>query len=210
MRHHRLTARAAVLAIRALGRTLRFDFRDEAGLMDPARPGPRIWLMWHNRILLVPYVRHRWIRHRTGAVLTSASRDGGVLADVVAAFGLASERGSSSRRGAAGLLALGRWLERGQDVAITPDGPRGPRYRLSPGVVLLAQKTGAPVVPIGVEYSAAWRLRSWDGFFIPKPFSRVQVIFGPCHAVPETNDDAAFEAERVRVEAVLDAVCPTR
>jgi lysophospholipid acyltransferase (LPLAT)-like uncharacterized protein len=203
VRHHPITARVAAVLIRILCRTLRFEFRDEAGILDPARKGPIIWLMWHNRILVVPYIRHRWLSHRKGVVLTSPSRDGGVLAGVVQAFGLAAERGSSSRRGASALLALGRWIEGGGDVAITPDGPRGPRYRLGAGAVLLSQKTGAPLLLLGVEYSSAWRLRSWDGFFIPRPFARVRVTFSEPFVAEPTADDAAFEAERLRIEARL-------
>ena len=203
VRHHPVTARLAALFLRAWCRTLRFRIRDEAGLLDPGNRSPCIWLMWHNRILVVPYVARRWARHRRGAVLTSPSRDGGVLAGLIEAFGLAAERGSSSKRGAAGLLALGRWLEQGHDVAITPDGPRGPRYRLGPGAVLLAQRFGVPLVPVLVEYGSAWRLRSWDRFFLPRPFSRVEITFAaPVRPVP-TADDQAFEAERARIETLL-------
>ena len=99
--------------------------------------------------------------------------------------------------------------QHGGDVAITPDGPRGPRYKLGPGIILLAQQTGAPVVPIHVEYSRYLRAGRWDGFMIPVPFARVQVTLGPLHYVRETRDRAEFEGERLRLEQMLaDAVEP--
>lgn len=205
MRPHPLAIRAVSLLIRMLCRTLRFEIRDEAGILDLQRPRPLILILWHNRIAAMPYLRRRWISHREVVVLTSPSRDGAWLAGVVETFGLGSVRGSSSRRGAAGLLAVRRWLERGDDVTITPDGPRGPRYRLGPGAVLLAQTTGVPLVPVHVEYPRAWRLRSWDGFFIPHPFSPVKVTFAAPLSVAPTPDDAAFEGERLRIEGVMNA-----
>ena len=94
-------------------------------------------------------------------------------------------------------------LEKGEDVALTPDGPRGPKYRISPGIIKLSQLTGVPVMPIHIQYSSFWELKSWDAFRIPKPFSRVTVIFGPLYLICPTSDDAAFEAERARMEAIL-------
>ena len=90
-------------------------------------------------------------------------------------------------------------------MGITPDGPRGPRYYLNPGVVKLAQVTGGFVLPVRVRYSRFWELKSWDGFRIPKPFATVEIIFDVLHHVPPTTDDAAFESERVRMEEMLAA-----
>ena len=118
-------------------------------------------------------------------------------------FGIGSVRGSSSRRGSTALREMAAILAAGGDMAITPDGPRGPKYRLNPGVVKLAQITGAPIVPLHIAYSRYWEIRSWDAFRIPKPFARVTTTFGPLHCVPPTTNDAAFEAERARLEAVL-------
>src|SRR5690606_9214875 len=115
--------------------------------------------------------------HRKAVVLASASHDGAALASAMAVFGLGAVRGSSSRRGVAALIALKRALKSGVDVCITPDGPRGPRYGLQPGVVKLAASSGAPIIPIHVRFSSAWRLNTWDRFVLPKPFSRVHMIF---------------------------------
>jgi lysophospholipid acyltransferase (LPLAT)-like uncharacterized protein len=109
-------------------------------------------------------------------------------------------RGSSSRRGAAALVGLRRALREGKDAAITPDGPRGPRYVVQPGVVKLAQASGVKIVPLHVTYGSAWRLRTWDGFVIPKPFSRITVTFGELIAVPKDLDEAGFEHWRTLIE----------
>jgi lysophospholipid acyltransferase (LPLAT)-like uncharacterized protein len=158
-----------------------------------------IWTFWHNRMFVVPLLRVR-AAHRTGAVLTSASKDGEVIAAVMKCFGLRSVRGSSSRRGAMALLSLTGALEAGEDVAVTPDGPRGPRYKLGPGVVFLAQQTGAGILPIHIEYSRAVRLKSWDRFMIPLPFTRVRVI---CDDLIFVSPEADPEAERARIEKIM-------
>jgi lysophospholipid acyltransferase (LPLAT)-like uncharacterized protein len=104
------------------------------------------------------------------------------------------------------LLQLGDVLTRGGDVVITPDGPRGPVYELGPGMVFLAQKTGAAVMPINLEYSSCWRFKSWDRFILPRPFSSVRVIFGAPHRVIPTNSPGEFEAERVRLQNAMMAL----
>lgn len=174
---HRVIALAAWLLIRALTSTLRFRIHDRSGIMDPGSATPPVvWLFWHNRILFVTEVRQRFLRWRNGYVLTSPSDDGAILEAAVNLYGLKAVRGSSSRRGSGAIRELAGVLRRGHDVAITPDGPRGPRYRLHAGVVKLAQLADCPVLPIRVEPTSCWRLRSWDGFIVPKPFSRVEVV----------------------------------
>jgi hypothetical protein len=191
--------RLAAGLIRVIGWTLHINIEDRARLLDRNFKQPMIWTFWHNRMFVVPLLRER-VPHRTGAVLTSASRDGAIIAAVMKSFGLKSVRGSSSRRGAAALLALAGTLEAGEDVAVTPDGPRGPRYKLGPGVVFLARQTGAGILPIHIEYSRAVRLRSWDRFMIPLPFAKVRVICGELIFV---GRDADMEAEQRRIEGVL-------
>ena len=96
-----------------------------------------------------------------------------------------------------------RLIEQGFDVAITPDGPRGPLYHLNPGVITLAQKTGALIMPIRVHYSRCWRLKTWDAFEIPKPFATVTIVLLPLYRVAATSSDEEFEPERARLERVL-------
>ena len=101
------------------------------------------------------------------------------------------------------MLRLASMLEEGSDIIITPDGPRGPCYTLSPGLIFLAQKTGAPVSRIDVEYSRYWELKSWDRFRIPKPFSRVTITLSRAEPIEPTDSDAAFEESRVGFERLL-------
>jgi lysophospholipid acyltransferase (LPLAT)-like uncharacterized protein len=119
-------------------------------------------------------------------------------------------RGSSSRLGASAILQLTEVLASGHDVVITPDGPRGPAYKLGPGIIFLAQKSGAAVVPFNMEYSSYWRLKSWDRFIVPRPFSKVRVIIGQPHRVKSTSTDEEFEAERLRLQNALMALVEMR
>lgn len=187
--------------VRLLTKTLRVRITDDSGLLsDPPQHG-LIWMFWHNRMLIVPslYSRYTW-KFRQAAVLTSASRDGAVLAAVMRQFGLNAVRGSSSRRGAQAMIECRRLLKQNYYIGITPDGPRGPLYEMQPGVIQLARLCGVPVVPITVEYEKAWRLKSWDRFFIPKPFSVVRVRFLPFIHV---RDGEAAETARQRLSALL-------
>jgi hypothetical protein len=112
-------------------------------------------------------------------------------------------RGSSSRLGASAILQLGEVLASHGDVVITPDGPRGPVYELGPGIIFLAQKTGAPVLPMNMEYSSCWRIKSWDRFIVPRPFAKVRVIIGAPHRVSLTSNPEEFEAERLRLQNAI-------
>lgn len=189
--------------MRVVGSTLRLRVDDPDGLLEAPPQHPMIWVFWHNRIFTMPVFYKRHMKSRRGAVLTSASRDGAVLSEAMRCLGVASVRGSSSKRGAAAMRGLADWIRGGHDVAITPDGPRGPCYRLQPGVIKLAQVTGAPVLPLTATCARAWRLRTWDRFFIPCPFSMVKVSVGPLLTIAPTSSDAAFEAQRLRVESLL-------
>jgi lysophospholipid acyltransferase (LPLAT)-like uncharacterized protein len=188
-------------ALKLLGGTLRWHLVDEAGYRTRPLSEPLLVASWHNRILVLPLC-YAWIcrGRRPLTVLTSASRDGGFLSEFVARFGIGAVRGSSSRRGTAALRELQATLASGKDVIITPDGPRGPVYSMSSGLVFLAQKTGIPVMLLHVDYSAYWELKSWDGFRVPKPFSSVRVrMLRPC-TVPAVEDAEMLERERKRLE----------
>lgn len=188
---------------------MRFEIDDRAGIVGGRSNERFIGALWHNRLLLLPFVIRRYLPHRRGAGLISASRDGTMLADLVKRFGFEVVRGSSSRQGAAAMLQLADLIAGGRDAVITPDGPRGPVYELGAGIVFLAQKSGAAVVPVNMEYSNCWRLKSWDRFILPVPFSRVRVIFGPPHRVPHTATDAEFESERLRLQSALMQIVET-
>ena len=188
--------------IRLIGFTIRLEVEDRARVTDPTSKQPMIWAFWHNRMFVVPLLRLRHARHRTGAVLTSASRDGAIVAGAMKSFGLNPVRGSSSRRGVTALLELNSTLERGEDVAVTPDGPRGPRYKVGAGAIFLARRTGAGILPIRVEYSRALKLKSWDQFMIPLPFSKARII---CEELIFLPPDADVELAEKQLEQALGA-----
>lgn len=156
---------------------MRVRIEDRTGMAE-IEPGV-IWAFWHNRLLLLPVFRRRRVKERRVCVLTSPSRDGALIAAIMQRFDMESVRGSSNKRAAQALVECRRRLLEGSDLAITPDGPRGPVYVAAPGAVQLARVTGRPVMPVRVSYSRKWRLKSWDRFQIPWPFAKVTVTVLP-------------------------------
>jgi lysophospholipid acyltransferase (LPLAT)-like uncharacterized protein len=191
-------------------RTLRYEIDDRLGVVGKPVKENYIGALWHNRLLIFPFVLRRFFPNRHGAALISASRDGDLLADAIKRFDFDVVRGSSSRLGASAILQLTDVLASGRDVVITPDGPRGPAYELGPGIIFLAQKSGAPVLPVNMEYSSCWRLKSWDRFILPRPFSKVRVIIGQSHHVRSTSTPEEFETERLRLQGVMMALVEMR
>ena len=151
-------------------------------------------------MLVIPHFYRYRCNPRRAVCLTSPSKDGAIIARVMAHFGIGNVRGSSSRRGSEAVRELADALTSGLDVAITPDGPRGPKYRLQPGALRLAQISGVPITLVHIVYSRYWELKSWDRFRIPKPFSRVTIICDEPVAIPRELDEAAFEAMRAKME----------
>ena len=188
--------------VRALAPTLRIE-RDEAAVKAMWQAGkPAIYAVWHGRVVLLPYL-YGWRRAR---VLASRSRDGELVTRFMGRFGMEAVRGSASRGGAEALRLLVRSLAEGRDAVVVPDGPRGPRETVKPGIVALARLSGAPIVPIAVGASAEWRFRSWDEFRNPKPFARCVVRFGESVMVARDADRAAEDVARKEVEAALRAL----
>ena len=193
---------AAGCLMRLIAATIRFRITDTANLAN--FPSPVVYALWHEDIFIVPAAWNRaYGSFRRAVILTSASHDGAAVARAMSFFRLGSVRGSTSRRAVAALVALKKSLRDGFDVCVTPDGPRGPRRNLQGGLVKLAQSTRSPVVPIHLTYHSAWRLKSWDRFAIPKPFSRVDVVFGSRLDVPSDLTDDAFETTRSHIESVM-------
>ena len=191
-------------------RTLRYEIDDRLGVVGRPVNENYIGALWHNRLLIFPFVLRRFFSNRRGAALISASRDGDLLADAIKRFDFDIVRGSSSRLGASAILQLTDVLASGRDVVITPDGPRGPAYKLGPGIIFLAQKSGAAVLPVNMEYSSCWRLKSWDRFILPRPFSKVRVIIGQSHHVRSTSTPEEFDTERLRLQGVMMALVEMR
>lgn len=159
----------------AIGSTLRYKIEDwERFQALKDKDLAIIYSFWHNQIFSAT---HFW-RCRGITVITSQHFDGEYIARIIEKFGYYAARGSSRRGGAGALFELKRCLKEGHDVAFTVDGPKGPPYRVKPGPLWLSQKTGAPIVPFYVQPRKFWRLKSWDEFRIPKPFSKVLVKIG--------------------------------
>lgn len=153
-------------------------------------------VLWHNRLFLAAEIVRRYRQGRPAFALVSASQDGAWLTAFFSLVGLRTVRGSSSRLGREAATALVEMLRQGYDVGITPDGPRGPCYELKPGAVIVPRRTSAPVLLVGAEFTSAWRLRSWDRFYVPKPFSRVRMR---CEVImPEQLADRDAGAELLR------------
>src|SRR5579862_1158337 len=164
--------------VMGIGGTLRWRIEDPAGLLAETPERACIFVFWHNRIFLLPYLfrKHWHSRQRDRvAVLVSASRDGEKLARVLSKFHMICVRGSSSRRGKEALRELTRLMGEGYDVGITPDGPRGPRYHCQDGAISLAQLTGAPIIPVSWDVTRKVVVKSWDGFMVPLPFGRAKI-----------------------------------
>lgn len=198
----RLAGRCGGWLIRLLGMSLRREICGAVASLN-ASSEPLIHVLWHNRILASPYLFRKIYPQREVVVLTSASKDGVTLASAVKVFKVGAVHGSSSRRGAAAIVALRRATREGKDLVFTPDGPRGPRYHLQPGVVKIAQTTGLAIVPLHIDYLSCWTLKTWDLFQIPKPFSKVRVTLGEPIRIPRELDAGAFERERLALEKVL-------
>jgi len=197
--------------MRLLFSTLRIRIIDGTGVLPRCQAQPVIMIAWHNRILLMPYIYTKILNKNHGAVMTSASRDGALVAGILKRFGIASVRGSSSRHGTKALIkAIHLVRDKGMDFSIIPDGPRGPRYRMSPGVVVLAQRSNAPLLPVHMEFSRFWQLKSWDRFIIPKPFSTVQVSFCDFFEVPPDFSRDELESKRLSLEQLMRSALSDR
>jgi len=203
---HPVAIRAAALAgsflLRLWMRTLRLGFDVPCPQDLPCnRPRPSIYLFWHEHLLLPAYTHAR----ERLAALISTHRDGELIAQTLACLGGRAIRGSTTRGGAA---ALRRMLLASRDthVAITPDGPRGPRRVVQEGAVYLASRSGMAILPIGFAFDRPWRAHSWDRTAVPRPFSVACGVLGPAIHVPGDLDREGIETWRRTVQAALEAV----
>jgi lysophospholipid acyltransferase (LPLAT)-like uncharacterized protein len=183
--------------------SLRCEWRDCSGLAGAQNDQPVIFCLWHNRLAISMLVHRRYPRKL--AALVSASKDGALLAAVLGTYGVEQVRGSSSRRGPQALLELASRAELQYDLAVTPDGPRGPRYVVQKGVIDLAQVTGLPIIPVTCNTRRKICVKSWDGFQIPLPFSRCELILNAPILVPREACEAKREEMRLELEGCLRA-----
>ncbi len=203
---NRLMIRAADLAfytiIRLVGSTIRYQVEGwenfEAATRDNQKP---IYTFWHNRIFAAI---HFW-QQRGIVVMTSRSFDGEYIARFIQRFGSGAARGSSTRGGATALARMQRLLGLGYGAAFTIDGPKGPRYVAKMGGVLLAKKTGQPILPFTITPRRHWEAKkSWDRTQAPLPFTRALVDIAPPIFVSADADKEELEAKREELQGVLD------
>jgi lysophospholipid acyltransferase (LPLAT)-like uncharacterized protein len=185
---------------RLWARTLRLQVEDPHDVVAFVKQQPVIFAIWHNRLLMLPRVFDPSFPTRQSYGLISASRDGDLIAQFIERSGYGTIRGSSSRKGVIALRQLVETLRADGNVLVTPDGPRGPVYQVTQGIVFLAQKSGAPIVPIHMEYSSCWRLKSWDRFVVPRPSATLRAIFGAPIYIAPLEGTEQFEAEQLRLQ----------
>ena len=206
----RLLIRAADLAFYALiniiGRTARFEVEGwehhEAATREGSLP---VYAFWHERIFLTTYWWPRKIK-RAPAVMTSRSFDGEYIARFIQRFGYGAVRGSSTRGGPGAIVELARLMRAGCPAAFTIDGPKGPPRVAKMGAVLLAKKTGQPILPVTMAIKRYWRVPTWDSLQIPKPFTRAKVYIAPPIRVPAEASESALRAKRDALQRALDEI----
>ncbi|HVO63920.1 MAG TPA: lysophospholipid acyltransferase family protein [Terriglobales bacterium] len=196
-----LISTVGTLAVRVIGMTLRVAVHIEPG-GAPFNTHPLILCFWHRGIFASTWA----FRRQNIGVITSQSFDGEYIARIISAFGYVPIRGSSSRGGVRALLESRRILEAGRTVAFTTDGPRGPVYVTKPGPVLLASKSGVPLVAFHIAVEKAWLLKSWDRFMIPKPFSRALLCMSPQMVIPPDLEAIQLEQFHAEVQRAQDRV----
>lgn len=187
-------------ALDALMATVRVETRDDPGYTAlRAVNAPIAFTLWHGRLLpLTWYHRGRGI-----GALISLSKDGEYIARIVQGWGYQVVRGSTSRGGSRALAEMIRLGRKGRSLAFTPDGPRGPRERMKPGVLLAAQRAGLPIVPVSAACSRAWWFEGWDRFLVPQPFSRVLITHAAPVRVPRDLDEAGLQRLSDEIEDEL-------
>jgi lysophospholipid acyltransferase (LPLAT)-like uncharacterized protein len=194
-----LLAWAGATFIRLLRVSVRLRFHGDSTVRAWELEGRHFVLaFWHRHLLLMRYA----YRGPKMSVLVSRSRDGELISRVMRRLGISSSRGSTSRGGAAGLRDLLRRAREGWDLAVTPDGPRGPLREVQPGVILAAAASGLPVIPVAIAASRRRELGSWDRMLLPLPGSRVHVVYGEPLEVPR---DARASEWAPRLKAAIDA-----
>lgn len=183
--------------IRVIGATLKFEI---IGGEHHTESQPLIYCFWHNRI---PTATYFW-RRRGIVVMSSQSFDSEYIARFIQRFGYGTAKGSSTRGARAGLIQMIRAVRTGKSAAFTVDGPRGPIYVAKPGALLLAAKSGAPILPFSISLDRCWRLKSWDRIEIPKPFARAVVVIGQPISVKDGNNEAELQHFQQALEYVRD------
>jgi lysophospholipid acyltransferase (LPLAT)-like uncharacterized protein len=188
--HFRAVPLLGALLLKLLAYTLRVTFEGREAVDDLIAADKRFILsFWHRRLAMMPLAYPFRRPGRGVAILSSDSKDGERSAATWRHFGIHAVRGTASDDGAKALVRMIQIVKQGWDLGITPDGPRGPRQILKPGVISVARKTGAHIVPVCVAFDRAWKLKTWDELLIPKPFARCTVRFGEPRSLPREGKD---------------------
>lgn len=203
----RIVIRAAEFAfyllIRVIGSTIRYKVKGWENFESIENAGKLpIYAFWHDRIFAGTY----FFRNRGIAVITSQSKDGEYIARFIQRLGYGAIRGSSTRGGVGALVEMIKAMRNGTATAFTLDGPKGPRYKAKQGAILLAKKTGNPVMPFVVECRSFWTVNSWDRLQIPKPFTRAKVVIGKPLYVNENADQNELDKALHELQISLDAL----
>jgi hypothetical protein len=198
-----VVAAVGATAIRALGGSWRVRVEGAEALSRARAASPRvIFAFWHGRLLALTFFH----RNQGAHVLASEHRDGEMLGQTIRRLGYGHVRGSSTRGGTRAILELAAALRAGHDLGLTVDGPRGPRHVVKPGVIEVARRTGAAIVPATSASRRHRVLASWDRFELPYPFTRVLVRYGEPVLVPGDADRAEMERRRLELEAALNRI----
>lgn len=189
------------LLINIIGRTVKFEVEGWENWEAIKRDGKiPIYTFWHDRIFIGTY----FFRNREIVVMTSQSFDGEYIARFIQRFGYGAARGSSTRGGIGALVEMIRLMGAGKPTGFPIDGPKGPRYVAKMGAVLLAKKTGNPIMPLCLTPKSLWTIKSWDKFQIPKPFTKTQVIIGSPIYVPSDATDELTQKKNEELQSVLN------
>ncbi len=194
--------------IRSIGRTVPLQIIGQEKISyNLENQIPAICALWHGRhFLLLDQYRRQFPNRKKMCVMASRSKDGELLARILQKFNFRIVRGSSSRGAVSGLMNLIDVMREGYDTIIAVDGPRGPREIVKSGVIVLAQKTGYPIVPLSATSKNYWRINSWDKYIIPKPFSAGVVTVGEPVYVPLNANKNELELKRLLVESRLKEI----
>lgn len=199
----------AYIVIIFISKTLHLKIIGAKPIIEGKESGKNyIFAFWHNQFFVMPYYYIKILGRYPISVLTSMSKDGEYISRLLHKFGFSTARGSSSYGGEVALRTLIHEIEKGNDIAVTPDGPRGPRHIVQTGIITLASLTGCPIVPVGYTINKKKTLHTWDRFIIPCPFAKGQFTISSPIYVPRDISDSGKEEARQKLEKILLSISP--
>lgn len=197
----------AYFLIKYISKTLRFELINAGPVIEGKKKGKNyIFAFWHSQFFVMPHFYRLKLGNSSVSVLTSLSRDGEYISRVIEKFNFTAIRGSTSRGGEAAIRLLLRQLQEGNDITIAPDGPRGPRHQVRPGIITLAQLSECPIIPVGYKTTHKKILNTWDRFIIPYPFATGKFIVGNPISVPREASDTQKQEARIKLQSILSDI----